>query len=121
MAAQLATVTFDSHNAAVVAAFWAEALGFDVVGEPSEFFAIVGGPNCPEDHPTLMFNQVPEGKELKNRIHFDLIAHDGVDNEITRLAAIGAARVQDKDEGNWQWTVMRDPEGNEFCVSRPHD
>lgn len=119
MASIVKHVTFDSHNAKTVAEFWAAALDFEVVGDASEFFAVVGGPNRPERHPGLMFQQVPEGKELKNRVHLDLEAEDPP-AEIARLEALGATRVEDKDIGHFQWTIMADPEGNEFCVARPH-
>lgn len=111
-------VTFDSHDAARAATFWAAALGFEVIGDPSEHFAVVGGPAMPEDHPLLMFSKVPEDKSVKNRVHLDLEAED-VAAEIARLEELGATRLEDKDEWNHQWTIMADPEGNEFCVSRP--
>lgn len=110
-------ITFDCHNAGRVAEFWAAALGFEVIGEPSEAFAVVGGPAAPEDHPLLMFSQVPEGKEVKNRVHLDLEADGPVADEVARLESLGATKLADKQEWNHTWTVMADPEGNEFCVS----
>ena len=118
MASIVKHVTFDTRNAKAVAEFWAAALDLEVVGDASEHFAVVGGPNRPERHPALMFQQVPEGKELKNRIHLDLETEDPV-SEIARLEALGATRVEDKDEWNFQWTIMADVEGNEFCVLGP--
>ena len=110
-------VTFDSHDALESATFWAATLGMEVMGEPSEHFAMVGGPARPKHHPILMFLKVPEGKELKNRVHLDLETTDDIDTEITRLEGLGATRVAEKDEWDFQWTIMADPEGNEFCVS----
>ena len=112
-------ITFDSHNALASAEFWATALGMQVMGEPSEHFAMVGGPDRPKHHPMLMFLKVPESKELKNRVHLDLETTDDLEGEISRLEGLGAVRVADKDEWNFQWTIMADPEGNEFCVSPP--
>ena len=72
MASIVTHVTFDTHHAKAVAEFWAAALDLEVVGDASEHFAIVGGPNRPDRHPALVFQQAPESKELKNRLHLDL-------------------------------------------------
>lgn len=71
-------------------------------------------------HPGLIFVPVAEGKRTKNRLHIDL-RPDGVrDSEVARLLMLGATRV---DVGQHRvpadevsWTVLADPEGNEFCV-----
>ncbi len=60
---------------------------------------------------------MPEPKTTKNRVHVDLVAEDR-ELEIDRLVQLGAIRVADKDEWGHQWTVMHDPEGNEFCVAK---
>ena len=62
----------------------------------------------------------PDGKVVKNRVHLDLTAGaDERDAEIDRLVALGASRVDIGQTGNESWTVLADPEGNEFCVIRP--
>ena len=38
--------------------------------------------------------------------------------EVARLVELGATRVRDTDEFGYRWTVMADPEGNEFCVAK---
>ncbi|MBT8212759.1 MAG: VOC family protein [Acidimicrobiia bacterium] len=119
MAGTVRHITFDSHDAARTAEFWAAALGFEVLGEPSEAFAVVGGSAMPEGHPILMFSRVPEGKTVKNRVHLDVEIEGSVQDEVARLEALGATRLEGKDEWNHQWTIMADPEGNEFCVSGP--
>ena len=67
----------------------------------------------------LVFVPVPEGKTVKNRLHIDLAPHTSQDREaeIQRLLDLGATKVdvgQDPEEVTW--TVLADPEGNEFCV-----
>ena len=57
-----------------------------------------------------------EKKEAKNRVHVDLVAPDRA-AEIERLIGLGASRVRDVEEYGMQWTVLQDPEGNEFCVA----
>ena len=77
--------------------------------------------------PRLFFQRVPEPKIAKSRIHLDLQAGGGhrvpmdeqrrrVAAEVARIEALGATRVQEFTELGVHWTVMRDPEGNEFCV-----
>jgi hypothetical protein len=104
------TVTFDCADALVVARFWAAALGSNVDEDSTPDKAYVeaagwGGPN-------LWFNQVPEPKIAKNRVHFDLRAPGLVADEVARLVELGATLVRVGED----LTVMADPEGNEFCV-----
>ena len=60
---------------------------------------------------------MPEGKTAKNRMHVDLAASDH-EAEVARLVGLGATRVTDIDEWGYRWTVLQDPEGNEFCVAQ---
>ena len=64
--------------------------------------------------PDWLFLAVPEGKSVKNRIHFDFTPDDQ-DAEVNRLIALGARRV-DIGQGEQSWVVLADPAGNEFCV-----
>jgi len=67
----------------------------------------------------LLFQDVPEGKSGKNRLHVDIHSEaGGLDKLVTRLEDLGATRVHEVDQGPaGHWWVMRDPEGNEFCVA----
>jgi predicted enzyme related to lactoylglutathione lyase len=73
-------------------------------------------PVDPDDDPTWIFARVAEPKTAKNRVHLDLMAPD-LEVEIVRLVELGAARLADREEYGYTWTVMADPEGNEFCVA----
>jgi hypothetical protein len=117
MGLKLANITMDCEDAAAVAAFWAEALGKQVDEGASDFFATIDMTD--RSTPTWMFVQVPEPKSAKNRTHVDLEADDRM-AEVSRLERLGAVVVDHKDDWNFQWTVMNDPFGNEFCVSGPH-
>ena len=68
--------------------------------------------------PGMVFVPVPEGKQAKNRLHVDLAPHTTQDREaeIARLEALGARRVDVGQSPDATWTVLTDPEGNEFCV-----
>jgi Glyoxalase-like domain len=110
MVSVIKAVSFDAEDARVLAAFWAAALGSDVDEDSTADKAFVeaagwGGPN-------IWFIRVPEGKTAKNRMHFDLRAPGTVAAEVARLERLGAT-VSRRHE---HYTVMQDPEGNEFCV-----
>lgn len=67
----------------------------------------------------LLFQDVPEGKTVKNRLHIDIHSEPGgLDDLVTRIEALGATRVREVNQGPaGHWWVMQDPEGNEFCVA----
>ena len=65
---------------------------------------------------------IPDLKTVKNRVHLDLTrSAQERDQEIDRLLALGARRVGIGQTGAESWTVLADPEGNEFCVIRPKE
>jgi hypothetical protein len=76
--------------------------------------------------PRLFFQQVPEGKVVKNRVHLDINASEGttdpnerrrvITSEVQRLTDAGASVLHEMEERGEFWVVMQDPEGNEFCV-----
>jgi hypothetical protein len=103
-------LTFDCVDALRVARFWAAALGSDVDEDSTAERAYVeaagwGGPN-------IWFRGGRGPKAAANRVHLDLRALTTMAAEVERLAALGAEVV----ERHRDITVMRDPEGNEFCV-----
>ncbi|PRX98104.1 VOC family protein [Allonocardiopsis opalescens] len=67
----------------------------------------------------LLFQDVPEGKSGKNRLHIDVHSEpDGLERLVARLEGLGATRVREYDQGPaGHWWQMRDPEGNEVCAS----
>jgi hypothetical protein len=146
-------VTFDAHDPRALSIFWRDALGYVHPGPPgvdlpegadplaawAEFLDRMG---VPEEHrntrsaledpdgpgPRLFFQQVPEDKVVKNRLHLDVRAAPGLageqrmaalEAECDRLVALGANRVR-RDEPapplSLGFIVMTDPEGNEFCL-----
>lgn len=106
-------VTADCTDPGAEAAFWAKALGVDVVEDHGEF-VIIGST------PALGFQQVDEPTSGENRLHLDVHVKDRL-AEVSRLAGLGASVVADHqlpDDSSFVWTVMRDPEDFEFCVSQ---
>jgi predicted enzyme related to lactoylglutathione lyase len=115
MSLHLANITFDCADATVVGSFWSAALGLPLDPDAATFFSSINLDRAAPG-PTWLFLQVPEPKSAKNRTHVDLHADDR-EVEVERLVALGAVRVEEKDEWGTRWTVMNDPEGNEFCIA----
>jgi hypothetical protein len=113
------TLTIDCHDPKLLAEFWCAALGYRIVEIDDEDAEIE-----PIDAAgwTLLFQFVPENKSVKNRLHLDVRASGSMAAEVARMEQLGATAITRVDEGGSFWTVMGDPEGNEFCVLRgPED
>ena len=146
-------VTFDAHDPRALSTFWRDVLGYvhpappgvelpegaDPLAAWDDFLAGVG---VPEDQrnsrsaiedpdgngPRVFFQQVPEDKVVKNRVHLDVrVAPDlqgdermaALEAECDRLVARGATRlrrVEPQPPMETGFIVMADPEGNEFCL-----
>jgi len=138
-------VTFDAHDPAALSRFWCEALGYELDPPPPGFEtwdAALEAFGVPADErnsasachdptgagPRLFFQQVPEGKTVKNRVHLDVRAAPGLSGrermaaleaECDRLVELGATRVERFDPAppmSAGHLVLQDPEGNEFCL-----
>lgn len=108
MSLRLEEIVVDCHDHAALAAWWQEALGWPVVGQDEDTTELRA------DGPSILFQNVPEGKTVKNRLHLDWIPDDQA-AEVARLVGAGATRV-DIGQGEQSWVVLADPEGNEFCI-----
>jgi predicted enzyme related to lactoylglutathione lyase len=121
MTSRISHTTIDAHNAYSQSLWWSQVL--DMKEDPED-------PNEPgheecliisaDGHQQLLFIQVPEGKQVKNRVHFDLRPTDRTrDEEIERVLSLGATQVADRrNTDGTGWVVLADPEGNEFCILR---
>ena len=121
--ARLRDIVVDCRHPASLARFWASILeGYAVAPYDEAELARLRSKGVfdPEDDPTVLvegppgspsffFQRVPEAKTVKNRVHLDL---DGDPGELERLLSSGAAVMARHPE----WTVLADPEGNEFCL-----
>jgi hypothetical protein len=146
-------VTFDAHDPRALSSFWRDVLGYVHPAPPGvdlpagadpleawdDFLERSGMPeerrnsaSAVEDPdgpgPRLFFQQVPEGKVAKNRVHLDVRAAPGLEGdqrmaaleaECERLVALGATRIkrfEPEPPMSAGFIVMSDPEGNEFCL-----
>ena len=98
-------IVVDARDPQASAAWWAGVLGGTIDPEGDALEAIPGAP-----FEFLVFVPVPEGKTVKNRIHWDVDVSD-----VQLLVDHGATVLREPD-GDIRWTVLADPEGNEFCA-----
>ncbi|MET9851523.1 VOC family protein [Streptomyces sp. NPDC006450] len=117
MVSVVQNVAIDCADAHGMALFWSGVTGSPVdpdarPGDPATQVLMDGGP-------VLYFNQVPEAKTVKNRIHLCLRPDTSREQEVDRLLGLGAVLVADRRNPDGSgWVVLADPEGNEFCVLR---
>ena len=121
MASRVSNVCVDAHDPYAQMRWWSQVLDDFVPDEKWEMKP--GDEECGLDGPDdryLLFLQVPESKQVKNRLHLCLRPTDrDRDAEVERILALGATMYDDRREGpNKGWAVLADPEGNEFCVLR---
>jgi Glyoxalase-like domain len=137
-------VTMDCADPAALSAFWAEVLEYKLQDPPAGFDswpAFLESQNVPREMwnsasaivdpagkgARIFFQQVPEGKAVKNRQHLDVSVSGGPTSPLEerrkqvkaaseRIVKLGATLVEARDERGEHWIVMRDPEGNEFCI-----
>ncbi len=121
------SVVVDCHDIASQARWWAEVLDWQVFYESDSEVVVIPGwaldaaASTPWEKvgPGLVFVPVEESKSVKNRLHIDLAPHisDDREAEIQRLVNLGASPVEvGQSATDATWTVLADPEGNEFCV-----
>lgn len=119
MPLRLHHIVIDAHDLPRLAQFWTQALGWTVLSEHEREIVIGTDENAAIG---ICFMPVTDQKAVKNRVHLDLTtAAQDRDQEIERLLALGARRVDIGQTGAESWTVLADPEGNEFCVIRPKE
>ena len=96
--------------------FWARALDWPLVWDQEQETAI----RAPHGGPKITWGGPPlDSRTGKNRLHFDLApAHGDQSAEVDRLVSLGATRI-DIGQGEADWVVLADPDGNEFCLYPP--
>ncbi|HEV3188821.1 MAG TPA: VOC family protein [Acidimicrobiales bacterium] len=117
MSARLGNITFDCVDALVLGTFWSRVLGRSLDQGGSTGYCSIGRGDANRSEPAWFFEKVPESKTSKNRVHLDLVVSEP--DAVQRLVMLGASIVAEHavESGDQHWTVMQDPEGNEFCVS----
>ena len=135
-------IVVDSARPHELADWWAEVLGWQVEPQDEAFIrrmiaagyateeetthhrgALVwragAALNSPDPgRPRLLFQTVPEGKSVKNRLHLDVrVGAERRKAEVARLLGLGTTELWRAAQGPYEWVTLADPEGNEFCVT----
>ena len=111
----IAALAVDCQDPSGLARWWSRLLGGEVEVDP-DGDATLHTLHTPGGL-AIDFIRVPEAKTVKNRLHLDLRSTD-LAEATAQAVALGATRADDIYDGG-RWQVMRDPEGNEFCLLRP--
>jgi predicted enzyme related to lactoylglutathione lyase len=105
-------ITFDTTDASALAAWWARHTGGTVHDDNGGWFVTVSS-----DGPTLAFQKIEDPTPGKNRIHLDLHVPDRAATA-QGLLADGATLVAEREMPGFCWTVLADPDGNQFCLAQ---
>ena len=108
----IAALAVDCHDPSGLARWWSRLLGGEVEVDDDGNATLRTPGGLASD-----FFRVPEAKTVKNRLHLDLRSTD-LAEATAQAVALGATRADDIYDGG-RWQVLRDPEGNEFCLLRP--
>jgi predicted enzyme related to lactoylglutathione lyase len=108
----IAALAVDCQDPSGLARWWSRLLGGEVEVD-ADGVATLHAPGGL----AIDFVGVPEAKTVKNRLHLDLRSTD-LAEATAQVVALGATRADDVYDGG-RWQVLRDPEGNEFCLLRP--
>ncbi len=133
-------IAIDCHDPHALNRFWAELMQYEPEDHHDQILELLAAGHLTEDEtttidgrrafrtaaacrdtagpgPRLLFQQVPEDKLAKNRMHLDVRTGDDSDKVIARCIELGATWLWDGRQGPHTWVTLADPEGNEFCVS----
>jgi predicted enzyme related to lactoylglutathione lyase len=113
MTMRMGGVTIDCLDPRALADFWTRALGTSITEDHGGEFVFLA--TSSGDGPYLGLQRVDEKRVGKNRAHLDFSTDDRA-AEVARLVGLGATEVGEHSVPGLIWTILRDPEGNEFCV-----
>ena len=109
---RLSHLVIDCTDADRLAVFWSEALGVEVAARWKQYVMLT---TTVDGGPALAFQEVPEPKQGKNRVHVDLEVAD-LEEAWARVEALGGTAIEDHEEDDVHVRVVADPEGNELCL-----
>ena len=118
MASHLHALAFDANDPRRLARFWAGVLGWEMVAEDPDGFALLPGDDTGF---RIEFFPTDEPKTVPNQMHFDLTSKtlDEQRETVARALRLGARRIDVGQGPDAEHVVLADPEGNEFCVIEP--
>lgn len=116
MPLQLVSIVLDCRDPQKLSDFWIEAIGYTPTAVFNQYVVLT---DPAHKGPNLILQGVAEPRVGKNRMHWDWLTQNATDYqaEVARLEKLGATSTGETNEMGIRWTIMQDPEGNEFCVA----
>jgi predicted enzyme related to lactoylglutathione lyase len=113
----VASVVVNTNDPDRLADFWSSLLDVQIARRSGPYFIWLAPQH--EGGVSVAFQKVERPTEGRRRLHLDLQVEDR-EEAVERVIALGGSRVEDHTSGDFSWTVMADPDGNEFCVAPGH-
>lgn len=107
----LHAIVMDVNDLDLCGRFWSQVLGADILYRDERYLQL----GTRAERPTLLLQKVPEAHKEKNRVHIDLAVPD-LDAAASRVQELGGHKLRQFKERGFEWVVMADPDGNEFCL-----
>ena len=107
----LHAIVMDVNDLETCGKFWSQVLGTDILFQDERYLRL----GHKGERPTLLLQRVPERHREKNRVHIDLDVPD-LDAAVSRVQGLGGHKLRQLNEYGFEWVVMADPDGNEFCL-----
>jgi catechol 2,3-dioxygenase-like lactoylglutathione lyase family enzyme len=116
MTARIVQWTLDVHDLELMAQFWSAVLGYRIDQERDGTLHLLPPDEAPPGTLTVWLQPAADAKVTKNRNHPDLRPDGSVEDEVARLLDLGATHADVGQKDSDPFVVLRDPEGNEFCI-----
>ena len=114
---QVASVVINAADHDRLVEFWKELLQVEIARSFAPYFTWLE-PQA-EGGISVAIQAVPDPTPGRNRLHLDTWVADSA-GAVERILGLGGSLVEEHDMGGFQWKVMADPEGNEFCIAAAH-
>ena len=116
-APKVSSVVINTDDPDRLAAFWTELLGVGISRRSGPYFIWLEPQH--DGGISVAFQKVEEPTGGKRRLHLDLYVDD-LDSSVQQALDLGASHVEDHTSGDFRWSVLADPDGNEFCLAPGH-
>ena len=104
-------IVVDVNDLEKAGRFWSRVLGKEILFKDEKYLRL----GKRGERPIIMLQKVPEKHNEKNRVHIDLDVTD-LEEAVDRVLGLGGSKIRQVREYGFEWVVMADPDGNEFCL-----
>jgi predicted enzyme related to lactoylglutathione lyase len=116
-APKVGSVVINTDDPDRLAAFWIGLLGVEIARRSGQYFIWLEPQH--EGGISVAFQKVDDPTEGRRRLHLDMYVED-LDSSVERALDLGASQVEEHTVGDFTWSVLADPDGNEFCLAPGH-